>query len=424
MGNCLRRAHCPNQPDPVCVTQPFPGVEAIKVPGRHTRTSLVSSNATRGKHAKDGKNNFPIQEDTSNSLSRKQTRKRGGDGRHGYIPNPRDWILLKVNKDIVLQSCKLNCFCFSVLKAATQKFNTKNLVGQGGSGDVYKGYLTYCTMNAARPNGGFAIAVKKLRRQKAQSHEEWLNELIYLSKLSHPNIVKLIGYCCEGENRILVYEYVSRGCLETQLLKENNPELNWNRRIKIAVGAARALDYLHTYGRPVIHRDIKTSNVLLDADFNSKLSDFGLARDGPLGEHSHVSTRILGTRGYFAPEYIATGHLTLKADVYSFGVVLLEILSGSAAVKKYSDGVAGNLALWAEPYLSNKVELHQVIDKRLGKNIPMKECYKFADIIGRCLNSNPKSRPTMAEVVTDLEQLQLTLGSYDQESYDISKFTP
>ncbi|XP_031270988.1 probable serine/threonine-protein kinase PBL11 [Pistacia vera] len=233
------------------------------------------------------------------------------------------------------------------------------------------------------------------------------NELDFLSRLNHPNVVELIGYCSEGEDRMLVYEYMTEGNLEDHLLSENDSVLNWNQRIKIALGAARGLEYLHTHWTPIIHRDVKASNVLLDDDFKAKLSDFGLARFGPLGERSHISTRVLGTKGYFAPEYIATGRLTVKTDVYSFGVVLLEILLGKDAVKKYPNGLAG---MWAKPYLSNKQELCRVVDERLGKNIRMEEAQEFAQIILRCLSLEPKTRPTMTQVVAYLEQLELHMG--------------
>ncbi|EEF42173.1 serine-threonine protein kinase, plant-type, putative [Ricinus communis] len=217
----------------------------------------------------------------------------------------------------------------------------------------------------------------------------WSNEMRFLSRLNHPNIVKLLGYCCE----------------------QNDTELDWWRRVGIALEAARGLAYLHTRRKPVMHRDLKASNVLLGTDFSAKLSDFGLAKSGPQGEESHVTTRVLGTRGYFAPEYVATGRLTLKADVFRFGVVLLEILSG-CAVKKHSDGLPGSFAQWAKPHLSNKLELHHVIDKKL-RSIPMEEARDFAAIILRCLSSNPKTRPTMTEVVADLELLQQSMDSHN-----------
>ncbi|KAK7362213.1 hypothetical protein VNO77_04319 [Canavalia gladiata] len=337
--------------------------------------------------------------------------KRRKGERHGDMATPKGWNVFKIDKDLFFQTYKLRRFSYNVLKDATRKFNCENLIGRGGFADVYKGYLTFCTMNAARSNEGFAIAVKIIRNLGAQGDEAWQNEVTYLSKINHPNVVKLIGFCYEGEHRMLVFEYMTGGSLADHLLKEESvSKLNWTRRIKIAVGIARGLDYLHTYGRPLVHRDIKSSNVLLDDNFNAKISDFGLARYGPEGNHTHVSTRIVGTRGYFAPEYLATGHLTLKADVYSFGVVLLEILSGYDAVRKHSEGVMGDLAQWAKPFLRNKVELPHVIDMTLGNNVPIKEVSQFAEIILSCLCCCHKKRPTMAEIVVSLEQLEKNLG--------------
>ncbi|XP_056164082.1 probable serine/threonine-protein kinase PBL3 [Syzygium oleosum] len=309
-------------------------------------------------------------------------------------------------KDELFHPYRLHCFCYDVLKDATNKFSGTNFIGEGGFGDVYKGWVSYRTMNAAKPHNGQAIAVKRLQDKGPQGQDEWLNELRFLSKLNHPNIVKLIGYCGNNEHRIVVYEFMAKGSLEDQLLRGKDQDLSWRTRIKIAIGAARGLDHLHTQSKPVIHRDVKTSNVLLTSHFDAKISDFGLAKYGPQGDQSHVSSRVLGTRGYFAPEYIATGHLTLKTDVYSFGVVLLEIFSGSRAIRKPSNGTTGNLAQWAEPYLKDKVKLHRVMDRKLKRNFPAQEAHEFAEIILKCLHLDPKSRPTMAEVVARLEEIR------------------
>ncbi|KAL5759571.1 hypothetical protein ACOSQ2_018409 [Xanthoceras sorbifolium] len=399
MGNCLRkRAHDPNQPVHDKAQSP-PEVGGIQISHLRKSSSITfPENRCQG-YTCDYQPQEWITFVYSNSLKENQSKYR----KQGLPTTARDFPIVQVSKDEFRHAYKLYCFCHSVLVAATCKFSVKNLIGQGGFGDVYVGFLNFCTMKAAKRNGGLAIAVKKLRSKSIQGHGEWQNEMTILGRLNHPNLVKLIGYCSEGEHRILVYEYVTKGSLEAHLFGECNTELNWSRRIKIALGAARGLEYLHTYGSPIIHRDVKASNVLLDNDFNAKLSDFGLAKFGPI-DKSHLSTRILGTRGYIAPEYIATGHLTLKTDIYSFGVVLLEILSGTHAVK--SDGVA---ATWAKPYLSNKLELHHVIDKKLEKSIRVEEAQEFAEIILKCLSLNPKSRPTMTEIVAGLEQLQLIM---------------
>ncbi|XP_039023776.1 probable serine/threonine-protein kinase PBL9 isoform X2 [Hibiscus syriacus] len=213
-----------------------------------------------------------------------------------------------------------------------------------------------------------------------------------------------------------------RGSLDTHLLRENDTELNWSRRIKIAIGIARAVDYLHSCARPVIHRDLKASNVLLDAEFNPELSDFGLARYGPLEDQSHVSSGVIGTRGYIAPEYFTTGHLTVKTDVYSFGVVLLELFSGCVAVKRSRDTSERDLAVWAKPHLSSHMELRKIIDKKIVWNIDMDEAQKFASIICRCLSSDPKNRPTMGEVLASLEQLEQDMLLSNLNTLGLSKY--
>ncbi|KAK6931201.1 Protein kinase domain [Dillenia turbinata] len=314
---------------------------------------------------------------------------------------------------------KLTCFCYNDLKAATERFSVRNFIGEGGMGKVYKGWIDNHTMAPSKRGTGLAVAVKELRKENFWGHDEWQNELKFLSRFNHPNVVKLIGYCSEGDNRILVYEYMRKGSLEAHLNRESKRELDWKRRIRIAVGAARGLAYLHGASRPVIHRDLKASNILLDIDYTPKISDFGLAKFAPDCGKSHITTRILGTKGYFAPEYVATGHLTLKCDVYGFGVVLLQLFSGSPVIKKYSDGIAGDLAQWAKPYLCSRVEIQHVIDKKLATEYPVEDAYEFASIIGQCLDLNPRSRPTMREVVSALEKLDQHINSSSHNSITV-----
>lgn len=176
--------------------------------------------------------------------------------------------------------------------------------------------------------------------------------------------------------------------------------------MKVALGAAKGLAFLHSAETKVIYRDFKTSNVLLDSNYNSKLSDFGLAKDGPTGDKSHVSTRVMGTYGYAAPEYLATGHLTTKSDVYSFGVVLLELLSGRRAVDKNRPNGEHNLVEWARPYLSSKRKIFRILDTRLEGQYSLGGAQKAAALAIQCLSIEAKHRPTMDEVVTVLEQLQ------------------
>ncbi|MBA0824222.1 hypothetical protein Goarm_020903, partial [Gossypium armourianum] len=233
-------------------------------------------------------------------------------------------------------------------------------------------------------------------------------EINYLGQLYHPNLVKLIGYCLEDEHRLLVYEFMPRGSMENHLFRRGShfQPLSWGVRMKVALGAAKGLAFLHNAETQVIYRDFKTSNILLDSDYNAKLSDFGLARDGPTGDRSHVSTRVMGTHGYAAPEYLATGHLTAKSDIYSFGVVLLEIICGRRAIDKNKPSGEHNLVEWAKPYLTNKRRVFRVLDTRLQGQYSLNRVQKAAHLALHCLAKEPKSRPSMDEVVKRLEQLQ------------------
>jgi serine/threonine protein kinase len=302
----------------------------------------------------------------------------------------------------------LKSFTFVNLKTATRNFRPDSVLGEGGFGSVFKGWIDEQSFVATKPGTGIVIAVKRLNQDGLQGHKEWLAEVNYLGQLYHPNLVKLIGYCLEDEHRLLVYEFMPRGSLENHLFRRGSyfQPLSWNLRIKVALGAAKGLQFLHNAETQVIFRDFKTSNILLDSNYNSKLSDFGLAKDGPTGDKSHVSTRVMGTYGYAAPEYLATGHLSAKSDVYSFGVVLLEMLSGLRAVDKNRPNGEHNLVEWAKPNLANKRKIFRVVDNRLEGQYLLDSAYAVANLALRCLSIEPKSRPKMDEVVKELEQLQ------------------
>ncbi|KAI6668982.1 hypothetical protein NL676_003867 [Syzygium grande] len=308
----------------------------------------------------------------------------------------------------ILQSSNLKSFTFNDLKTATRNFRPDSVLGEGGFGCVFKGWIDEQTFTAARPGTGLVIAVKRLNQEGLQGHKEWLAEINYLGELYHPNLVKLVGFCFEDEHRLLVYEFMPRGSLEHHLFRRSSYHhpLSWKLRIKVALGAAKGLAFLHSDKVKVIYRDFKTSNILLDANFDAKLSDFGLAKDGPTGGKSHVSTRIMGTYGYAAPEYMATGHLTEKSDVYSFGVVLLEMLSGRRVVDKNRPSGEQNLIEWAKPYLSSKRKIIHVMDTRIRSQYSLGGALKAATVAIKCLSLEPKSRPNMKEVVRALEQLQ------------------
>ncbi|KAJ6755369.1 KINASE 1B, partial [Salix purpurea] len=232
----------------------------------------------------------------------------------------------------ILQSTNLKSFSFSDLKMATRNFRPDSVLGEGGFGSVFKGWIDEQSFCATKPGTGIVIAVKRLNQDSFQGHKEWLAEVNYLGQLYHPHLVKLIGYCLEDEHRLLVYEFMAQGSLENHLFRRGSyfQPLSWNLRMKVALGAAKGLAFLHSAETQVIYRDFKTSNILLDSKYNTKLSDFGLAKDGPTGDKSHVSTRVMGTYGYAAPEYIAT-----------------EMLSGRRAIDKNRPSGEHNLVEWA-----------------------------------------------------------------------------
>nr|CAB3494628.1 unnamed protein product [Digitaria exilis] len=309
----------------------------------------------------------------------------------------------------------LVAFTFADLRKVANDFRKDAFIGGGGFGRVYKGSFAPAGDSAAGET--LAVAVKVHDGDNSfQGHREWLAEVIFLGQLSHPNLVKLVGYCCEGDHRVLVYEYMSLGSVESHLFSRTSPPLPWAARMKIALGAARGLAFLHDAEPvPVIYRDFKTSNILLDGAFNAKLSDFGLAKDGPVGEQSHVSTRVMGTYGYAAPEYMMTGHLTASSDVYSYGVVLLELLTGRRSLDRSRPPREQALTDWALPSLPHKKRVQSIVDPRLlvdggggggGGAPPARAVQKLAMLAYHCLNRNPKARPLMRDVVASLEPLQ------------------
>ncbi|OAY29003.1 probable serine/threonine-protein kinase PBL16 [Manihot esculenta] len=308
----------------------------------------------------------------------------------------------------------LIAFTYDELKVITANFRQDSVLGGGGFGCVYKGFITEDLREGLQP---LPVAVKVHDGDNSyQGHREWLAEVIFLGQLSHPNLVKLIGYCCEDEHRVLIYEFMARGSVENNLFSRVLLPLPWYIRMKIAFGAAKGLAFLHEADKPVIYRDFKTSNILLDLEYNAKLSDFGLAKDGPMGDKTHVSTRIMGTYGYAAPEYIMTGHLTPRSDVYSFGVVLLELLTGRKSLDKSRPAREQNLADWALPLLKEKKKMLNIVDPRLEGDYPIKGLHKAAMLAYHCLNRNPKARPLMRDIVDSLEPLQVPEETWNGKS--------
>ncbi|KAJ7003781.1 probable serine/threonine-protein kinase PBL15 [Populus alba] len=311
---------------------------------------------------------------------------------------------VRINEDLALTfGSDLFDFQLSELRAITQNFSSSFLLGEGGFGTVHKGYVDDNLRQGLKAQ---AVAVKLLDIEGLQGHREWLAEVIFLGQLRHSNLVKLLGYCCEEEERLLVYEFMPRGSLENHLFKRLSVSLPWGTRLKIATGAAKGLAFLHGAEKPVIYRDFKTSNVLLDSDFTAKLSDFGLAKMGPEGSETHVTTRVMGTYGYAAPEYVSTGHLTTQSDVYSFGVVLLELLTGRRATDRSRPKTEQNIIDWAKPYLTSSRRLRCIMDPRLAGQYSVKGAKHMALLALQCISLNPRDRPKMPSVVETLEALQ------------------
>ncbi|KAG5226150.1 hypothetical protein OIU78_024276 [Salix suchowensis] len=294
-------------------------------------------------------------------------------------------------------------FTLAQLRAATYNFRSAMLLGKGGFGKVYKG----CLKEKLPPSGikKTFIAVKQLDASSMQGLKEWKAELYFSAKLSHPNLVRILGYCSECGDHMLVYELMRKGSLNYHLFgKRSAPPLSWDIRLKIAIDSARGLAYLHTLEEPIIYRDFKSSNILLDEFYNAKLSDFGLSFWGPLID-SEVSTRIAGTIGYIDPEYLATGHLHVKSDVYGFGVVVLELLTGLRAIDMKRPSGKQILADWAKPYLKNRSKLKKIMDSRLEGKYPPKGASQIAHLAFKCLQREPRFRPSMTEVAETLEEI-------------------
>ncbi|CAA0828358.1 Putative receptor-like protein kinase [Striga hermonthica] len=302
------------------------------------------------------------------------------------------------------------CRCFSLVEMqfATQDFNSGLIIGRGGFGKVYKGIIIID--RGCRKS----VAIKRLKPNSSQGAHEFLMEIETLSELRHANLVSLIGYCNEHREMILVYDYMPGGTLADRLYRLRRmsgscPPLSWKQRLEICIGAGRGLDYLHT-GHGIIHRDVKSTNILLDENLVAKVSDFGLAKQEDMSKlQSHVSTRVKGTNGYMDPHYLHTRKLTRKTDTYAFGVVLFELLTGRPAVDLSLAEEEHILTIWARDRI-NKGEVEQIVDSSLEEEILPASLKTFVGISERCLREDPKSRPTMSQVV---QQLELALEQQD-----------
>ncbi|XP_028762307.1 probable serine/threonine-protein kinase PBL19 [Neltuma alba] len=356
----------------------------------------------------------------SSSESKKQSHKNHPGSNQAVsstssLPSPKTITELYKEKEH-----NLRVFTLQELREATNDFNRRLKIGEGGFGSVYKGTI--------RPQDGrgdpIVVAIKSLNTRGFQGHKQWLAEVQFLGIVNHPNLVKLLGYFSQdgerGIQRVLVYEFMPNGSLEDHLFGRAFPTLPWKTRLQIMLGAAQGLLYLHEELEiQVIYRDFKSSNVLLDTNFHPKLSDFGLAREGPSGDQTHVSTAVVGTYGYAAPEYIETGHLKVQSDIWSFGVVLYEILTGRQALDRRRPKEQ-KLLDWVKQYPADSGRFSMIMDPRLRNDYSHGAARKVAKLADRCLNKRPEERPSMSQVVESLKQAL----QYSETSKMASKLVP
>ncbi|KAF7809298.1 proline-rich receptor-like protein kinase PERK13 [Senna tora] len=287
-------------------------------------------------------------------------------------------------------------FSYESILEITDGFSSQNIIGEGGFGYVYKGWL----------KDGRGVAVKKLKAGSGQGEREFRAEVEIISRVHHRHLVSLVGYCISEQQKILMYEFVPNGTLDSHLHGNGMPVLDWTKRVKIAIGAAKGLAYLHEDCNPkIIHRDIKSSNILLDDAYEAQVSDFGLARLTDDG-NTHVSTRVMGTFGYLAPEYATTGKLTDRSDVFSFGVVLLELITGRKPVDQTQPLGEESLVEWARPLLIHAVEtgdFSKLLDPKLERHFVESEVRRMIEAAAACVRHSAPKRPRMLQVVRALD---------------------
>ncbi|XP_078158290.1 cysteine-rich receptor-like protein kinase 15 isoform X1 [Carex rostrata] len=300
----------------------------------------------------------------------------------------------------------------SILRVATINFAEENKLGEGGFGAVYKGVL---------PDGQ-EIAVKRLSQSSGQGLGELKNELLLVAKLQHKNLVRLLGVCLEGQEKLLVYEYVPNKSLDQILFDpEKRHLLDWEKRYMIVCAIARGLLYLHEDSQlRIIHRDLKASNILLNAEMNPKISDFGLARLFGGDQTQQITSRVVGTFGYMAPEYVMRGQFSIKSDVFSYGVLVLEIITGKKNSGTFENDETEDLLSFVWQHWTNGT-ITEVADPSLGQHYPRSELLRCTQIALLCVQENPADRPTMSNVVVMLSSETMSFQTPSKPAFCIAK---
>ncbi|KAI5419713.1 variant 2, serine/threonine-protein kinase pbl28 [Lathyrus oleraceus] len=339
----------------------------------------------------------------------KRRRSKSQDHSDPWIYKPAEfWQLEDQSPQSTNRMHGSSVFTLKEMEDATCSFSDDNLVGKGGFGRVYRGIL----------KSGEVVAIKKMELEAikaAEGEREFRVEVDILSLLDHPNLVSLIGYCADGKHRFLVYEYMHNGNLQDHLnglswMRER--KMDWPQRLRVALGAAKGLAYLHSsscVGIPIVHRDFKSTNILLDANFEAKISDFGFAKLMPEEHEIHETAKVLGTFGYFDPEYTSTGKLTLQSDVYAFGVVLLELLTGRRAIDLNQGPNDQYLVLQVRHLLNDRKMLRKVIDPEMTRNsYTFESIFMFANLASQCVRLESHVRPSMIDCVKEIQMIIYT----------------
>ncbi|KAL4582407.1 hypothetical protein LXL04_006956 [Taraxacum kok-saghyz] len=323
---------------------------------------------------------------------RKKANKDSNGKKHTMTKNAI-YAMPSSKDDMSLKTISIECFTLEQIENAIQQYKT--LIGEGGFGSVYRGTL----------QDGQEVAVKVRSQTSTQGTREFDNELTLLSAIRHNNLVPLIGYCCENDQQILVYPFMSNGSLQDRLYGDASKRraLDWPTRLSIALGSARGLTYLHTFsGRCVIHRDVKSSNILLDDSMCPKVADFGFSKYAPQEGDSGASLEVRGTAGYLDPEYYSTQHLSAKSDVFSYGVVLLEMITGREPLNIHRPRNEWSLVEWAKPYIRNS-RIEEIVDPSIKGGYHTEAMWRVVEVALACIEPYSAYRPSMIDIVRELE---------------------